>query len=180
MQYDFDERKQWSEGCAKNQSISDILKANVPGFLSVKKATDNEDRHGTDWWVNLSNGQRLSIDVKAREMDWALRGEDDLALETWSVVGEKVGWTLDEQKRTDYILWHWEETGRWCLVPFRMLCKIFREHHDKWVGRYKTDKQTTVRGERKWQSECVFVPRGVVWGAIYLKFGGKPCSVTKT
>ena len=152
-------------------TIDEILLANIPGAISIRKATEDEDRSGTDKWVYLSSGHPLSVDVKVREEDFSLNGHDDLALEVWSVVEDSVpGWTRKAGRRTDYVLWWWKPTGRWCLVPFAMLCAVFVARMDEWTGRYKTARQST---DGRYHSECVFVPRREVWRSIYERFGGQ-------
>lgn len=173
MTYEFHDRLIMSQGVAQSASISKILLSEIPGALSVTKATDSQDRSGTDWWVGLSNKQLISIDCKVREKDCQQFGNDDLALETWSVIEKNIpGWTRDLKKRTDYVLWLWTDTCRWCLVPFRLLCAVFDMHWEKWKEKYKNAKQCTPTSNGSYHSECVFVPRVIVWRAIYVRFSG--------
>ncbi len=172
--YSFQEQMKVSEG-AGEKDITTILLASFPTAVEVEKASTSDDRQGTDYWIIIQSGQRLSVDVKVRAMDWAYKhpDEDDVALETWSVVGTKIGWTRDVKKRTDYILWLWLDTGRWMLVPFPMLCSVFVRCWEEWRGAYKTRIQPTAnRDGSQWKSECVFVPRSVIWAEIYAAFGG--------
>ncbi len=166
-----------SEGLADSVHVEDIVKAEIPGCISVNRATTGEDKHGTDWWAVLPLG-RLSIDAKVRGEDYASKyGLDDLALETWSVIeSRKVGWTRDVDKNTDYVLWIWKDTGRWCLIPFRMLCRIMMANWKVWRKEYKTAVQATIDKHDvvQWHSECVYVPRRLVWRKIYETFGGTP------
>lgn len=174
-QYSFTERMRMSDGVSVTRNVQEILCENIPGATRAERANAQDDRHGTDWWVLHESGKRLSIDYKVREQDWAATHprEDDLALETWSVVeGGKVGWTRDEDKRTDYVLWLWKDTGRWCLVPFPMLCAVFSEKWEEWKAQYKTRPQETPE-YGGYHSECTFVPRVVVWREIYNHYGGK-------
>jgi hypothetical protein len=174
IEYSFDERLLMSNGVSESRNVADILLAEIPGALNVHKAHETNDRSGTDWWVE-QNGRHLSVDAKVREEDWLATHpkDDDLALETWSVVEKKViGWTRNERKRSDYILWLWKDTGRWCLVPFPMLCKVMQRHWELWTKRYKTKQQFTPEGN--YHSECVFVPRREVWAAIYRQYSGTP------
>lgn len=176
-EYDFHERLFWSQGRAISGTAEKILLDNIPGAVSVAKSTDVEDRSGTDWWVCLENGKRVSVDLKAREKDCQTFGNDDLALEILSVVeADKIGWTADANKMTDFILWLWEDTGRWTLVSFCQLCAVFRDHYGEWTdGRYTIppDQYTPPKNGRSgWHSRCVFVPRKAVWRAIYEQFGG--------
>lgn len=178
--FSFSEELLASEGTATCANVSSVLLSNISGSLSVSKAHSVNDKSGTDWWVECCNGRHLSIDAKVRKNDFLkLYGHDDLALETWSVIErKKVGWTLDESKRADFILWLWTDTSRWCMVPFPMLCKVFQEQLTIWMSRYKVAKQHT-KDKGNYHSECVFVPRREVWRAIYDRYSGMSPSMTK-
>ena len=174
--YGFNERMAMSQGHSINNNVCQILLENIPDVLDVLPATENEDRHGTDWWAYQKNGNALSIDCKIREIDWASThpNKDDLALETYSVIERDVpGWTRDENKKTDYVLWLWAPTGRWCLMPFPMLCQVFREKWQEWRDTYKTKPQETPTCGGGYHSECTFVPRKLVWREIYLRYSGQ-------
>ena len=175
LEYDFTDRLVMSQGTSANQDVADILVSNIPSAVSAYQAHQTNDRTGTDWWVELRTSKHLSVDCKVRAEDWASKSaQDDLALETWSVLeSEVVGWTRDRDKRTDYVLWLWTDTGRWCLVPFPMLCRAFEINWRSWKEQYKTARQFTPRtGGRGYHSECVFVPRREVWAEIYRIYGG--------
>lgn len=179
-EYGFGERLGFSRGVSAGGGITDILMANIPGATDVTSAITQDDRNGTDHWVERSGLSDLSIDLKARESDpMTFRPpQDDLALETFSdVARETPGWTRDASKRTDYILWYFTPTGRWVLVPFPMLCAIFTDKWRAWRDKYQTATQQTNcetdrGGTRTWKSECVFVPRLSVWRAMYERYGG--------
>lgn len=171
ISYGFQEQLVMSQGVAFSATVQDVLLKNIPGACNVYPASRSNDKNGTDWWVEHESGNHLSVDAKVRSMDWAAKGKDDLALETWSVVESmKVGWTRDSRKRTDYVLWLWTDSGRWCLVPFPMLCAVFSEKWQDWKTSYKTSRQHTPEGN--YHSECVFVPRKELWAAIYRKYSG--------
>lgn len=159
--YAFDERLRWSEGFLDG-GVETILRDRIPGCHEIQKANENSDKAGTDYWALRRNLPPLSIDVKVRSTDWAQRGKDDLALETWSVIDAKVGWTRDHDKRTDYVLWYWADTGRFVLVSFPALCRVFCKYWREWSDKYKTARQNSGG----WESECVFVPRDVVMGRL--------------
>lgn len=176
-EYGFQERLLFSHGQSTNVTVQDVLLAEIPGAVTCESASLSEDKNGTDWWVHRHNGRSLSVDCKIRKEDWSVKpapyGSDDLALETYSVIESKVvGWTRNADKQTDYILWLWLDTGRWCLVPFPLLCAVFADKWAEWRGLYKTRKQKTTQGRREWHSECVFVPRRIVWREIYIRFSG--------
>lgn len=172
--YAFGERLAMSQGISAGASVADILFRNVPGATAVSPASRQDDRRGTDWWVALRNGHKLSVDCKVRGEDYLRsHGKDDLALESWSVVErEIVGWTRDPDKRCDYVLWLWTDTGRWCLVPFAMLCRVFIDGWVEWRERYSFCRQFTPNFGG-YHSECIFVPRREIWAAIYKTFGGQ-------
>jgi len=155
--YDFTERLTWSQGFLHG-GIARILRDRIPHCYDVIPAGQDADRQGTDYWAKRHGLPDLSVDVKVRDEDYAVRGQDDLALETWSVVGGKIGWTRNPDKRTDYVLWFWQDTGRFFLVAFPPLCEVFSRYWQDWRTTYPTAVQTS--GE--WSSECVFVPRSLV------------------
>lgn len=170
---------QWSDGKAQKLDVRKILIEQIPACIDVKRANEKEDRSGTDWWAIRREPLRpLSVDLKARQTDPTkdlAKPKDDLALETWSVIPAngnqgKVGWTRDEKKSTDYILWLFDSTSRWVLIPFHMLCKIFKLKWEAWRMVYQTNQQDSG----SWKSECVFVPRREIWAELYKHFGGSP------
>lgn len=179
-EYGFSEQLEMSQGICAEKSIEFILLNNIPGAVRVERANNRDDRHGTDYWVHHKRGKPYSIDVKSRSEDYATKPEpftaDDLALETWSVMeAQKVGWTRDDAKMTDYVLWYWQDSGRWCLVPFAMLCRVFQKFWEEWCKQFKfsVKRQRTSQNGRSWHSECVFIPRSLVWKSIYDCFGGR-------
>lgn len=164
-----------STGTAIGNDVEKLLLEKIPGSVRVVKADTKDDRTGTDYWIEHVRGAPISVDTKVRNDDPVQKyGEDDLALETLSVVEQqKIGWTLDETKRTDYILWWFIPTRRWVLVPFLQLQAAFRKRLAEWRGMYRSARQrTTEPGRIGWHSECLFVPREAVWAAIYEDFGG--------
>lgn len=174
-EYAFDERLVMSNGHAASANVRDVLLGCIPGSRNVHKSSEDNDRIGVDWWVEMPGGQMLSVDAKVRSQDWAAThlDEDDLALETWSVIEKgKIGWTRDECKRCDYVLWLWTDTGRFCLMPFQMLCGVFKLRWRDWRNTYKVRQQSTPWSGGVYHSECVFVDRRVVWAEIYRQYGG--------
>jgi hypothetical protein len=174
-EYDFNERMAMSQGIAATADVRMILLAEIPGAVNVTNAAPVNDKQGVDWWVEMSSARHLAVDAKVRETDWVSThpNEDDLALESWSVIEKEIpGWTRDAAKRCDYVLWLWKDTGRFCLVPFPMLCKVFSDNWKAWRTRFRTNQQFTPRSVGGYHSECIFVPRREVWAAIYRNYGG--------
>lgn len=158
-----------------NEPLEDYLLTKIPQAQKVKRADLPDDKNGIDYWVKLQSGRVVGVDVKVRDEDWSQRGRDDVALETWSVVDKAIGWTRNAAKRTDYILFLWKETMRCMLMPFPMLCSIFVANWEQWREKYKPHIQRTKNEDGTfWESECVFVPRQLLWNKIYADFGGVP------
>lgn len=171
--FNFHDQLKMSHGVSLAPSFRDILISEIPNAIAVRQANDHEDRTGTDWWVDRQNNKPLSIDLKVREIDY---GKSDLALEIWSVVEhEIIGWTRDTTKATDYVLWFWKDTKRWCLLPFPMLCRVFSLLWEDWENEYKTARQTSRLNGRVYHSECVFVPIDIVWGSLIAQYCYEGC-----
>jgi len=174
-EYNFNDRMVMSDGVNQSANIQELLLANIPGACNVHRASNANDRNGVDWWVEHRSGKFLAIDCKVRSKDFGIKNpkNDDLALETWSVIEEKiVGWTAREDKLTDYILWFWMDSGRWCLIPFPLLCNVFLKNSDQWTKEYKVATQKTTGMNSEYHSQCVFVPRRVIWAEIYRNYSG--------
>lgn len=173
--FNFDRQLNMSNDSEIADKIKRILLYKIPGSVNVTPASTINDRQGVDFWVEMNTAKHLAVDVKIRDKDFSLKGQkyDDLALETWSVMGSKVGWTRDPDKKCDFVLWYWIETGRFYLVPFLLLCNAFSKHWQAWLKEYKKDEQTTEKDGSKYESQCVFVPRAVVTRAIYQCCNGK-------
>ena len=185
-EYGFNEQLTMSAGAVAEASVEKVVSEHIPGVVSVQRADVASDRKGVDYWVEMP-GRRLAVDAKVRAVDWWAKhpGEDDLALETWSVMGYRlpdgtdtqepkvVGWTRDPSKNTDYVLWIWKDTGRFCLIPFPFLCRVFQDHWEMWRMMHRVSRQFTPTegaAQSGWYSECVFVPRRDVWAEIYRRY----------
>jgi len=172
--YTFPTQMRMREGASNKTELDDILLEHFPNATKVERATSSEDRNGTDRWITMHSGEKESVDVKVREEDWLKkRGQDDVALEIWSVMGKKVGWTRDTTKRTNWIFFLWKDTGRNMLVPFPMLCSIFIEHWEEWSKIFFSPIQRTPYAMGGYyKSQCVYVPRTLIWKEIYKVYGG--------
>ena len=182
--FDFEEQLIISEGISDRHDIEQIIRCSIPYVVKVEQANLSDDMSGIDYWVTLESGRRLGIDTKVRTEDWRKRFNiDDVALETHSKIerdekgnvtaGGKIGWTRNVKKKTDYILFIWDETGRYLCLPFPWLCNIFTENWEQWSKMYKRRSQFSkgLDGSR-WESECVFVPRKLLWNKVCHDFAG--------
>lgn len=189
--FSFREQLVMSRGIGGSKSVQEILVGCFPGAIKITDVTEREDRNGTDYWIDYEGGKRVGVDLKARDVDFkAHYGKDDLALEVWSdYERQKVGWSRDPAKHTDYILFFWRDTGRWMLVAFRHLCAVYIEHCESWSKLYKTQWQWSPKSRKEsvylcpickfthweikgWHSQWNCVPRQVLWTAIQRRFGG--------
>lgn len=175
-EFGFREQLAMSHGEESSGDVCDVLTTKIPGAIKVSKANERDDRSGTDYWIEHVRGAPISVDCKVRTTDPIQKyRKDDLFLETWSVVeAKRPGWTLDESKRTDYILWWFTPTKRWVLIPFHQLCYSFRKRVGEWTARFPVKTQRTNDRGRVWHSEAVVVPRQEIFDAINEDFSGNP------
>jgi len=82
---------------------------------------------------------------------------------------EKIGWSLDESKQTDYILYRFDpdDCRNAYLIAFQHLRAAFRKYYHDWIDRYHEKPQATNGRSGEWQSLCVFVPVSIVRAAVH-------------
>lgn len=175
MMYDFAERLAFSKARRQDSDL-ETLRAMFPASLSVVKTSVAEDRAGTDYVITLRRGARLTVDAKARDAGcsrfWGQRPE--IALEIWNVMPggkyqtprcrAKTGWTLDESKDIDLILFTFDARDHeFAYVrPLPLLREAFRRNYHHWREMFRSDTQDSG----SWQSQCVFIPLPVADEAI--------------
>ena len=182
MTYDFQKQLEFSIGARKGsdpQTITNLL----VGCVSVEANTVNGNDNGIDYIATLRGGAKVNIDVKTRSAGCSKywRGfpkEPELAIEKWSVIAggrfnmpadrARVGWSLDESKATDMILYTFDssDTNLAYLLPFQSLRLATRKKINDWMRQHKVDIQTS----NSWQSQAVFVPASQVISAIQETF----------
>lgn len=156
----------------------------VPAATRWRKATQHEDKHGTDYWIDRKHGMPpVSIDLKNREFCPIERfGSDDVCIETTSVYSgpgkapftencrTKPGWTVDETKRTDLLVYTWPHPAdlfgaprlRYWILYFPFLCSASQKYWRQWAETFK-ERATPNKG---YQTLNIYVPRIVVAAAI--------------
>jgi len=99
-----------------------------PEMLSCVRLDANSkwQKWGVDRMILLPGGRQVFIDEKMRFPNPKTGvSYDDFLCEEWSVfqnrVGVKVGWTLDREKRCDFIAYAIPGIGRCYLLPFELL-----------------------------------------------------------
>lgn len=180
MTYDFQERLQFSKGARQESDLATIM-ALLDGCVSVTANDVEGNDNGIDYIATLRRGTQVLIDAKAREKGCSRYWKNmqpELAIETWSVMpggrfntpsrNAKAGWTLDESKMTDMILYTFDsaDCSTAFLFPFQSLRMAARRMVKHWIRRYKVDVQTSGN----WQSEAVFVPASEVISAMETTF----------
>ena len=149
----------------------EILKNHIPSCVSVEKTDVATDKTGVDYIATLTNGAVVFIDAKTRTADcvkyWN-NGEPELALEKWSVVGRKIGWTLSTSSAVDYILFTFDKKAcnKFFFIPFQLLRKVFLENGKDWQDKYGLKYQYSHSASGHWESQAIFVPASVVIQAI--------------
>ena len=144
-----------------------LLKNHIPRCVSIRKTDVEQDKSSVDYVATLINGAEINIDAKTR-MKGSSRywkgNEAELALEVWSVVGKKVGWTLNTASNVDYILYTFDKSdwSKYYFLPFQLLRKAFHDHFAEWKARYTLKEQRSDG----WKSAAIFVPVSVVLDAI--------------
>jgi hypothetical protein len=159
---------------------AETIKAMIHGCVSVSQAHEATDRNGIDYIATLRRGARVFIDAKTRRSgcskfwmaDQSGKPIPEVALEKWSVMpggryrkrDGKVGWTLCEQKQTDFILYTFDraDSREVFLFAFQLLRIAFRRNIDLWFERFKND----IQDSGTWQSQAVFVPVDLVMDAV--------------
>jgi len=159
------------------------IKALLAGCESCIKSTPELDRLGIDYIATLRRGAPVYVDAKTRKPGCARYWTNgpELAIEKWSVMPggryktpqnlAKTGWTLDEAKLTDLILyvWHPQDSELAFLLPFQHLRMTARRYLAEWMRNYKVAQQDSG----SWESEAVFVPAESVLDALRETMAGR-------
>lgn len=174
MDYSFADQLNYSSG----QFEADVVAIHqvLPNVESVDRATAEEDRAGVDYWVTFKSkkglGRQISIDVKHRRPGssqyWRSKQDPELALERYSRCPSSqcptgvVGWTLDPDKATDYVMFRFDPTdcGRVFLFPFQQLRQAFLRLGATWKRDFGKSGDWFYESSNggAWKSAAVFVP----------------------
>lgn len=160
--YRFDERFAFSEG--ERDRVFAIAREQL-GAVDIKRASEQDDRRGVDFWAIVPNRPNIAIDVKRRSKDWP-----DVDIETWSNAEQgKPGWAADRSKITDYVLWLWP--SRYLFVSYPQLRAALLRHMPEWERLYpqrgRAGRVRHTSTERKYHTKNVYVPEAVLLDALY-------------
>ena len=176
--YEFRERLSFSRGVELHDGIIRHLLAIIPGSTGYRQATTAEDKSGTDLWVERRDLPDVSVDFKHRDICPIQRyGSDDVLVETCSVFRrpknpvlgdqyperfrESIGWTLDQRKRRDIVVYTWPAAGnrrRFLCLWFPWLLTVTLNNWRNWEFRYGVKEARNVGYSTIW----VAVPRLVL------------------
>jgi hypothetical protein len=189
IDHGFSDKLAWSRGVARGCD-ADTIRSMIPGCVKVEAAPAHLDRQGVDFTATLRRGAKLNIDIKAREPGVSRRWrtpqffggpkEPELTLEKWSAmpIDDRpgvAGWTLDESRITDYVLYLFAPTDsrEAFLIPFQILRMVFIRNMEAWMRKHYVGHCESnggpwrvIGGRRGWRTESVFVPAFVVLRAI--------------
>lgn len=147
--------------------VRNIILAEFANVKRIVRTTPDspEDLAGIDYIVTFNNNMVKRVDVKARGKDYK---QNDVVLETYSNVEEEtVGWTLDNNKKTDLVIFVCVDTGAYQIMPFAQLLRIFQTRNEDWRSIFRLIRQKTSdnRPGRKrdvYTSEGMIVPYSVL------------------
>ena len=182
LAYDFKEKLAVSKGFRSVDDKETIRKL-LKGCETVETASPELDRIGVDYIATLRRDAKVYIDVKTRERGYSKhwKAGPEVAIEMWSVMpgGEynipteqaRAGWTLDESKVTDMILYIWNQNDSEVayLLPFQSLRMAARRNIKDWMSKYKV----AIQDSKYWESQAVFVPIDDVIRAVTETFAGR-------
>lgn len=167
---DWNEKFEYSLSAQQAFDVS-LLKIHLPHCTDIRKTDTEQDKKGVDYIATLKGGAEVLIDAKTRtpgSKKYWKNGEAELALETWSVVDKKLGWTLNDKTEVDYILYTFSpaEWDKYYFFPFQLLRKAFISNGKQWQSVYGKKIQYTRSNTVSWCSEAIFVPASVVVRAV--------------
>lgn len=131
--HDFTERLNWSEHLSGEAAWVEFYRRVWPDLLSAV-ALDKDSkwqRWGIDRVIFLPNGRQETVDEKKR--DFRPRPFDDFLLEEWSDVGrQKPGWSVDGEKRCNWIAYAIPQLKKCYLLPFELLRITCQVNLEQW------------------------------------------------
>lgn len=181
MVHDFQERLEYSATLSDEPAWIAFYQRIWPNMImAIRIDKDSKfQRWGIDRMIYLENGKEFSIDEKKRDKDWG-----DFLLEEWSaclfdstinrvIKGMKKGWSLDEEKRCDFIAYSIPSSGKCFLLPFEILRVTCVANLKVWKA--KPGKYPKIAQNQGYQTVNVAVPwyvlKAAMWEQMHRKFG---------
>jgi hypothetical protein len=135
-----------------------------PDLLGVTKAHKLNDMIGVDYWLEFQ-GKNEALDVKVHRKDYAQYGDDRTAcLELLANVGtNKPGWTIDPDKRTDWVMFFYVDSGSYAVYHARQL----RAAVIRFLPDLEAKGKPSVQRTGGYESTSLFVSHRELGAAIY-------------
>lgn len=172
--HSFERRLAHADRPEVRKRVDEILRVDLDA-VHVERAEIQDDKRGVDFWAVLRSNRKQGIDLKLRRRDWG-----DLYVELVSREAEDApGWTVDNKKITDYILFLWPD--RHLLIPYPQLRATVRRNETAYRERFGTlwAKSETYAGAT-WRTENCAVPEGVLFFDMFgISLSGLPVSSSR-
>jgi hypothetical protein len=147
-----------SQAPSADDAVRQAIKYRFPDCLGIHQAHETNDRLGADYFLQYPGGRFESVDVKIRKVDWSAKGKPNLCLEILSNVEQnKIGWTLDPNKITDWVFFYFLDTQKNYRFNFKQLRQAFSENMDDLITKGEMSEQKTGTGGKNYTSKSVFV-----------------------
>lgn len=138
----------------------------VPGCCGVSRATPDEDRLGTDYWVTTSRG-RFGLDLKLRRRDYGRErgGPIDCVIE---LDGHGTSGWLMKPSAAPLILFACIDSHRVALFETTLLQTAVVRNLNRWIenGSAKEIATQSNRGGRTWTNLAFIIGGDVLTSAI--------------
>jgi hypothetical protein len=132
--HDFRQSLEYSNTLSNEAAWVDFYRRLWPQAQYILRCDDAGpwQKWGIDRRVTLA-GRDVMIDEKKRDGTW-----DDVLLEEWSVYygpadpRNKIGWSLDDTKRCDFVAYAVPKRRLCYLLPFELLRLAYQTHRAEW------------------------------------------------
>lgn len=137
-------------------------------LLNIHKAHKQNDKLGADYTLEFPGYRHQALDVKIRRQDFSLpcHGGDNrtACLElVANTTNGKIGWSLDPNKITDWVLFYYIESGRWDIYNAREL----RAAVIRYLPRFRKIGKPETQQTGRYESTSLFVSHRDLSAAIY-------------
>jgi hypothetical protein len=158
--HEFDRRFAEADRPEVQERVTEILRRDLDA-IDVTRSTPSEDKQGVDFWAHRAHNRRLGVDLKFRRRDWG-----DIHIELVSRVAERTpGWTIDQKKITDYVLYLLPKTH--LLLPFAQLQAAVRRNEAYYRESYGITPAKSKSQDAAWATEGAAIPVGVLFRDIF-------------
>lgn len=160
--HQFERRAREADDPVVRDRAEGILRAKIEARrFAWTNGRDKDNHDGIDVWCWLPNDRQIGVDVKVNR--WG-----EVRVEYVSRWDEGVpGWTVDDRKRSDYILNLWP--GHFWLIDFPSLKAVAKANQERYAKFYAT-REARSEGESSgstWTTRFIPVPVGILLADIY-------------